>query len=196
MERRKEKGKEGRRGRGRDGGRDRGRDEETKGGMERRKEGGKEGQRERRRERGRQRGRDGGSEGGRDRDRGTEAREREEGREVTEYLVQTLSDTHTPLQTCCIWNANVHLAIKPSKPPEGRVHTVGSVGGSHDNHMRSLLEPIHECQQLGDNTSLHLTMSLLRESEGGGREMVHRFEVNHIPHIPYLSWEQWHPAHQ
>jgi len=157
----KEGEREGRRGRGRDGGRDRGRDEETKGG--------KEGQKERRRERGRQRGRDGGSEGGRDRDRGTEAREREEGREVTEYLVQTLSDTRIPLQTCRIWNANVHLTIKPSKPPEGRVHTVGSVGGSHDNHMRSLLEPIHECQQLGDNTSLHLTVSLLRECEGGGR---------------------------
>ena len=112
---RREGRRDGRRGRGRDGGRDGGkdggrdggrdgeRDEETKGGMERRKEGGKEGQRERQRERGRQRERDGVMEGGMEAveeggaDRGTEAREREEGREDTEYPVQTLSDTHVLL---------------------------------------------------------------------------------------------------
>ena len=82
------------------------------------------------------------------------------------------------LQTCSIWNANVNFAIKSSEPPESRIHTVWAVGGSHDNHMSTLLETIHECQQLGDNTSLYLTMGLWereereggREREGGGRK--------------------------
>ena len=74
-------------------------------------------------------------------------------------------------QTCSIWNANVNFAIKSSEPPESRIHTVWAVGGSHDNHMSTLLETIHECQQLGDNTSLYFTMGLWeREEREGGRE--------------------------
>ena len=42
--------------------------------------------------------------------------------------------------------ANVHLAVKAAKPPEGGVNAVGTVGGCHDNDMGSLLQPIHEGQ--------------------------------------------------
>ena len=49
-------------------------------------------------------------------------------------------------QTCSVWNANINFAIKSSEPPESRIHTVWAVGGSHDNHMSTLFEPIHECQ--------------------------------------------------
>ena len=72
-------------------------------------------------------------------------------------------------QTCSIRDANVNLAIESSKPPESRIHTVWAVGGSHDNHMSTLFEPIHKCQQLGDNTSLYFTMGLW-ERRGEKRE--------------------------
>ena len=72
-------------------------------------------------------------------------------------------------QTCSIWDSNVNLTIESSKPPESRIHTVGTVGGGHDNHMSTLFEPIHERQQLGDNTSLYFTMGLW-ERKGEKRE--------------------------
>ena len=72
-------------------------------------------------------------------------------------------------QTCSIWDSNVNLTIESSKPPESRIHTVGAVGGGHDNHMSTLFEPIHERQQLGDNTSLYFTMGLW-ERKGEKRE--------------------------
>ena len=76
-------------------------------------------------------------------------------------------------QTCSIWDSNVNLTIESSKPPESRIHTVWAVGGSHDNHMSTLFEPIHECQQLGDNTSLYFTMGLW-ERRGEKRERKKR----------------------
>ena len=72
-------------------------------------------------------------------------------------------------QTCSIWDSNVNLTIESSKPPESRIHTVRAVGGGHDNHMSTLFEPIHERQQLGDNTSLYFTMGLW-ERKGEKRE--------------------------
>ena len=46
--------------------------------------------------------------------------------------------------TSCIRYSNIDLTIESAKSPEGRVDAVGSVGGSHDDHMVSLLETVHE----------------------------------------------------
>ena len=64
------------------------------------------------------------------------------------------------LPTCGIRDTNVHLAIETAEPAESSVNAVGSVSGSHDNDVGSLLQSVHQSQQLGDNPSLHLTMSL------------------------------------
>lgn len=62
----------------------------------------------------------------------------------------------------------------PAKTSESWVNAVGTVGGSHDDHMTTLLQAIHESEQLGYNTSLHLSMGLggtrahMREEEGKG----------------------------
>ena len=56
--------------------------------------------------------------------------------------------------------AYVHLAVKASEPTEGTVYAVGSVGGGHDDDVRTLLETVHQSQKLRHDTSLHLSVSL------------------------------------
>jgi hypothetical protein len=50
-----------------------------------------------------------------------------------------------------------------TKSSQSRVDTVGPVGGSHDNHMSSLLQAIHQSQQLRHDAPLNLTMSLYQQ---------------------------------
>ena len=51
-----------------------------------------------------------------------------------------------------------------TKSPQRRVNAVGSVCSCHDDHMRPLLQPIHEREQLRDDAPLHFSMSLGKRS--------------------------------
>ena len=62
--------------------------------------------------------------------------------------------------TSGIRDPNVHLSVETTKPPESRVDAVGSVGGRHHDDVSSLFQTVHQCQELGDNPTLHLSMSL------------------------------------
>ena len=44
--------------------------------------------------------------------------------------------------TSSVRDSNIHLSIKTIEPPESTVDAVGSVGGRHDDHMTTLLEPV------------------------------------------------------
>ena len=57
-----------------------------------------------------------------------------------------------------------------TKATQGRIDTVGSVCGSHDNDMGSLLQTIHQCQQLGHNTTLHFSVGLARKEHNYVKE--------------------------
>ena len=70
-----------------------------------------------------------------------------------------------PSLTSGVRDADVHLAVKPAKPPQGTVDAVGPVGGCHDDDVRPLLQAVHQRQQLGHDASLDFTVGL-----GGGRE--------------------------
>ena len=47
-----------------------------------------------------------------------------------------------------------------TKSPEGGVDAVGSVGGCHDDDVSPLLQSVHQGQQLGHDTPLHLPVGL------------------------------------
>jgi len=49
---------------------------------------------------------------------------------------------------------------RQTKSSECAVDAVRSIRRRHDDDVSSLFQTVHECQQLGDNTSLHLSMSL------------------------------------
>merc|ERR1719323_2976945 len=63
--------------------------------------------------------------------------------------------------TNSIRNANVHLPVESSKSPESRINGVWSVGGGHHDDVGSLLETVHQGQELGDDSPLNLTVGLL-----------------------------------
>lgn len=80
-----------------------------------------------------------------------------------EYLIITASNlqhqssfSHQPMQMRVLTEAT-----------QGRVYTVGSVCGRHDDDVRSLLQTVHQGQQLGHDTTLHLSMGL------AGKEQKH-----------------------
>lgn len=57
---------------------------------------------------------------------------------------------------------NLKLTVINSltKSPECWIDAVGSVSGSHDNDMGSLLQTIHESEQLRNNAPLNLSVGL------------------------------------
>lgn len=60
-------------------------------------------------------------------------------------------------------NICVHVCMCLSvltETSQGRVDAVRPVCGCHDNHMSSLLQAVHQGQELGDDTPLHFTMGL------------------------------------
>lgn len=50
---------------------------------------------------------------------------------------------------------------------ESSVDAVRSVGGGHYNNVRPLLQPIHEGEQLGDDTTLYFAVSLHSDKNTG-----------------------------
>lgn len=54
----------------------------------------------------------------------------------------------------------VCLYCAPTKAAKRSVHAVGSVRGRHDNNMNTLLQAIHQGEQLRDNPSLNLPVRL------------------------------------
>ena len=74
-----------------------------------------------------------------------------------------------------------YLAIKAAKAAKSGVNAVGSVRGCHDNDVRSLLQAVHEGQQLGDDATLHLAVGFLAlwrdrvqlvDEDDGGRVLL------------------------
>lgn len=63
--------------------------------------------------------------------------------------------------TDLIRHSNIDLPIESSKPSQSRVERVRPVCGSNNNDMSSSLETVHQCQELRNNSSFHLTMNLL-----------------------------------
>ena len=61
-----------------------------------------------------------------------------------------------------VGNADVDLAIETTEASEGWVDGIGPVGGRHDDHVRPLLQTVHQSQQLRHDTTLHLAMRLIK----------------------------------
>ena len=55
-----------------------------------------------------------------------------------------------------VGDTDVDLAVESSESPEGGVDGVGPVGGGHHDHVGSLLQAVHQGQQLGHDPPLHL----------------------------------------
>merc|ERR1712165_397777 len=62
--------------------------------------------------------------------------------------------------TNSIWYTNVNFSIKPTEATKSGVNGVGSVCSGHDDNVGSLFQTIHQCEQLGNDSSLDLSVSL------------------------------------
>mmetsp|Transcript_24647 Transcript_24647/g.39055 ORF Transcript_24647/g.39055 Transcript_24647/m.39055 type:complete len:588 (+) Transcript_24647:303-2066(+) len=58
-------------------------------------------------------------------------------------------------------HADVDLAVEPPEAAEGRIDRVGAVGCADDHHIGPALQPIHQGEQLGDDTALDLAVGLV-----------------------------------
>ena len=63
--------------------------------------------------------------------------------------------------TIFVGAANVDFAVETTKASQRRVNRVGAVGGADDNHVGTLLEPVHKGKHLGHDTALNLTVGLV-----------------------------------
>ena len=99
--------------------------------------------------------------------------------ELMEYLIITASSLQHQSS----------FSHQLTEATQGRVYTVGSVCGRHDDDVRSLLQTVHQGQQLGHDTTLHLSMGL------AGKEQKHvhgqkesstgiKFNVSNSPPLP------------
>ena len=77
--------------------------------------------------------------------------------ELMEYLIITASSLQHQSS----------FSHQLTEATQGRVYTVGSVCGRHDDDVRSLLQTVHQGQQLGHDTTLHLSVGL------AGKEQKH-----------------------
>mmetsp|Transcript_30444 Transcript_30444/g.64131 ORF Transcript_30444/g.64131 Transcript_30444/m.64131 type:complete len:464 (+) Transcript_30444:1281-2672(+) len=69
--------------------------------------------------------------------------------------------------TVLIGDSNVNFAIEASETPQCRIHRVGSVRGSNDDHRGALLQPVHERQHLTDDAAFDLSICLLPLGRNG-----------------------------
>mmetsp|Transcript_4706 Transcript_4706/g.17096 ORF Transcript_4706/g.17096 Transcript_4706/m.17096 type:complete len:86 (-) Transcript_4706:921-1178(-) len=67
-------------------------------------------------------------------------------------------DLHT---SSLIWDTDVDFAIEPSKSTESGVDAVGTVGGRHDNDVRTCFQAIHQSKKLRNNASLNFSIDLV-----------------------------------
>ncbi|RNA33075.1 hypothetical protein BpHYR1_024705 [Brachionus plicatilis] len=54
--------------------------------------------------------------------------------------------------------ADVDLAVKTAKATQSGINAVRPIGGGHDHYMRTLLQTVHQSQQLGHNTALYFAV--------------------------------------
>mmetsp|Transcript_1727 Transcript_1727/g.4031 ORF Transcript_1727/g.4031 Transcript_1727/m.4031 type:complete len:777 (+) Transcript_1727:352-2682(+) len=77
-----------------------------------------------------------------------------------------------------IGDTDIDFAIETTETTKGGVNGIGTVGTSNDNDRRTLLEAVHECQHLTDDTALDFSVGLftlggdrvdfINENNGGG----------------------------
>mmetsp|Transcript_37429 Transcript_37429/g.76302 ORF Transcript_37429/g.76302 Transcript_37429/m.76302 type:complete len:501 (-) Transcript_37429:109-1611(-) len=60
-----------------------------------------------------------------------------------------------------VGHSNVDLAVETSESAEGRVHRVGAVRSSDDHDRGTLLQAVHQREELGDNAPLDLAVGLV-----------------------------------
>lgn len=58
-------------------------------------------------------------------------------------------------------NANVYFTVEAPKATQSRIDAVGPIGGCDDNDVGAGLHSIHEGEELGDDTALDFSASLL-----------------------------------
>jgi hypothetical protein len=58
-------------------------------------------------------------------------------------------------------NANIDLTIEAAKTTKGRIDRVGAVSGGHDNDVGARLHAVHQGEQLRNDTTLDLAVSLV-----------------------------------
>ena len=83
-------------------------------------------------------------------------------------LVVVLGERHVPRvyledlePALLVRDLDLDLAVEASWPSQGRVDGVGPVGRRYDDDLASCLEPVHEREQLADDSALHLSGDLL-----------------------------------
>mmetsp|Transcript_11058 Transcript_11058/g.16590 ORF Transcript_11058/g.16590 Transcript_11058/m.16590 type:complete len:235 (+) Transcript_11058:975-1679(+) len=57
-----------------------------------------------------------------------------------------------------VWNTNFYFFVKTTISSECRIDRIGSVGSSHDNHLSTAFETIHEREKLRDDTTFCFTL--------------------------------------
>jgi hypothetical protein len=78
-------------------------------------------------------------------------------------------DSEDLKSTSWVGDSNVDLSVESTESSKGRVDGVRSVGGGHDDDVGSGLETVHEGEELGDDSSLDLSVGLQRTQEREGR---------------------------
>ena len=81
--------------------------------------------------------------------------------------------------------ADVDFTVEATKATQGRVNAVGSIGGGHDDDVRTLLQAVHEREKLGNDAALHFAVGLFTlgrygvyfvDENDGGRVLLSRLE--------------------
>jgi len=69
--------------------------------------------------------------------------------------------------TILIRHTNVYLAIKSAKAAKSSVNRIGPIRCANDDYVRASFKPIHERQQLRNDSALHLALSFLALRRNG-----------------------------
>mmetsp|Transcript_1110 Transcript_1110/g.2190 ORF Transcript_1110/g.2190 Transcript_1110/m.2190 type:complete len:267 (+) Transcript_1110:1015-1815(+) len=69
-------------------------------------------------------------------------------------------DTENFQTSIFIRNSNVNFAIESTETAKGGINGIGTIGSSNDHNRCTLLESVHECQHLGDNTTFDFSIGL------------------------------------
>ena len=60
-----------------------------------------------------------------------------------------------------IWHSDIDFSVKSTESSQSRIERVWSVGSGNDDNVASSFKTVHQCQKLGDNSSLDFTVDFL-----------------------------------
>jgi hypothetical protein len=70
-----------------------------------------------------------------------------------------------------VWDADVDLTVKASKATQSGIDRIRAIGGGHDDDIRSLLQTVHQSQQLRDDAPLDFSSDFVA-LRGDGVQLV------------------------